>query len=241
MSYPVRGENVIVELMVDAVYYPVLCGTDCTFTREVEFVPIRTADSSLFDEVMPRREGWGITVNGVTKIENDTVLTFFYLLQTSIRRSTHSIRVTFEDEAGDAKEITGTVYIGSESITGPLSDYANATIEFKGTGAFTIQDVTPPDEPEYDYFSDYWTPNNGNNYIGGASSGSYTGTSYTLAATDTILEVRLEGTNYELVTGTPTNGERQCKFNTSLFRIEFPAALVLDNTQRVFVFFKRPL
>lgn len=237
MTYPVKGEDVVVELLVDAVYYPVLCGLDCTFSREVEFVNIRTSDSSVFEEVMPRRERWGITVNGVTKIENDTALTFFYLLQTSVRRNTHTIRVTFEDEAGDSKEITGTVYIGNESISGPVNDYANGSIEFRGTGAFTIQDVTPPVEPDIEIFSDYWVPTNGNSYISGASSGSYTGTAYTLTATDVILEVRMEGTNFEVVSGTPTTGERQCQFDTGTLRVNFP--ITFDGTQKVFVMFKR--
>lgn len=237
MPYPVEGKNVVVELLVDAVYYPVLCGIDCTFSREVEFISIRTSDSSVFDEVMPRRENWSVTVNGVTKIENDTVLTFFYLLQTSVRRNTHTIRVTFEDEDGDSKEITGTAYIGSESITGPQSDYANGSIEFRGTGAFTIQDVTPPVPPDIEIFSDYWTPSNGNAFINGASSGSYTGTAYTLGATDEIMEVRVEGTNYEVVSGTPASGERECQFDTGTLKINFP--ITFDGTQRVFVMFKR--
>ena len=241
MAYPVRGNDVVVELLVDGDYYPVLCGLDCSFTREVEFISIRTADSSVFDEVMPRRENWSVTVNGVTKIENDTVLTFFYLLMTSVRRTIHTIRVTFTDEAGGSKQIDGSVYIGSESITGPFADYANASIEFRGTGAFTVSTTTEPVTPEYNIYSDYWIPTNGNSYSSGASTGYTDGTQYTLAATDIILEVWVESVPFYATTGTPTNGSPEYKFDTGTLRLNFPAAFVFDGSQRVMVLFKRPV
>jgi hypothetical protein len=241
VTFPVKGENVTVGFKIGDDFYDVLCGVDCDFTNEVELIPITGPTSSTFEEIMPRKEKWAVTVNGVTKIENDTALTFFYLLQTSVRRQRQTIRMTFTDEDGDSKQIEGNVYIGNSNISGPISDYANSNIEFRGTGPYVISESISPEPEEFEILSDSWDTVNGDNFITGASSGNYTGTAYTLTTDDIILEVRMEGTNYEVVSGTPSNGERQCQFTTGPVRIQFPAALVFDGTQKVFVMFKRPI
>ena len=241
MSYPIKGEDVVLELLYDGNYYPVLCATDCTFSRQMNFVPITSTDSGIFREFMPGKEEWSMSVSGLTKVENDAALTFFWVLQTSVRRQLQTIRMTFTDEVGASKQISGSVYVGSQDISGPISDYAQCSIEFRGTGAFSVSATTPPAEPEINVYSDYWTPTNGLTYITGASSGSYTGTSYTLLSTDTILEVRVEGTSYEVVSSAPADGARECRFMTGPVRVQFPSALVFSGSERVFVMFKRSI
>ena len=241
MAEAIHGKDVIIELLIDADYYPILCGTDCSFSRTPEFIPITGPESGLFREFMVRREEWSMSVSGLTKVANAATLSFFYMLQTSVRRTQQTVRMTFEDAAGAAKQITGSVYIGQLDINGPATEFSSASIELKGTGGYTIEDVEPPVVTEYEYFSDYWQTVNGQNYISGASSGEYTGVAYTLGATDIPMLVDVEGTSYNLVTGTPTAGERECRFTTSPQRITFPADLIFDGTQRVFVMFKRPI
>lgn len=241
---PVYGREVVLEMLVSGVYYPVLCATDCSFTRSPEVIEKTSPSSGLFKEFMTRREEWSMSVSGLTKIENAAALTFFYILQTSVRRLAQDIRITFTDSDGDSKQITGTVLIGEQIISGPASDFSNCSIEMKGTGAFAIADTAPPIPGTFDIFSDYWQTVNGQSYIDGASSGTSpaavaNGGAFTLAATnDEILEVSLEGDEYDVIlSGTP--GNRQCKFTTSPVRITFQAGVVFDGTQRVFVEFKR--
>lgn len=239
MADAVHGSDVVIEMLVDDVYYPILCGTDCTFSRTPEFIPITTTTSGLFRDFMVRREEWSMSASGLTKIANATTLTFFYMLQTSVRRVSHDIRITFTDNLGGSKQITGTVLIGQMDINGPFSDFSQCTIELKGTGAYTIADTEPPIPGVFDILSDVWETTNGQNYVDGASTGDYTGTAYTLQAGDVLLQVDVEGTGFDIITsGTP--GNRQCKLNPSTFVLAFASDMIFDGTQKVFIEFNRP-
>lgn len=235
----VHGKDVIVEMLVEGDYYPILCGTDCTFSRVPEFIPTTSPSSGLFREYMIRREEWSMSVSGLTKIENSASLTFFYMLQTGVRRSKHTVRITFEDSDGNSKEINGSILIGQMDINGPFGDFSQCSIELKGTGAFVIGDVTPPIAGVVEYFADYWQTVDGQNYISGASSGQYDGINYTLTADDEILGVSVEGTEFYASLSTPTPGEPEFEFVTSPVKILFPADLIFNGTQRVYVLFKR--
>lgn len=243
MSEAILGRGVIVEMLVEDEYTPVLCGTDCSFVRTPELIETTNPTSGAWKDFSIRREEWGVTVSGLTKIANNAALTFFYMLQTSVRRLKQDIRITFTDPDGADIQISGSVLIGQESISGPVTDFAQCSIEFKGCGSFLIEDVTPPTPLELDVFSDYWTTTNGQNYVDGTSSATSpsavaNGGGFNLGATDTILEVEVEGTEFEVITsGTP--GNRECKFNNTTFILLFAADMIFDGTQRVFVEFKR--
>lgn len=241
MAEPVFGSGVIIEMYVDPEYIPILCGNDCTFTRTPEIIETTSPSSGLWQTYMIRREGWTMNVSGLTKIDNDTALTFFYMLQTAVRRTEQTIRMTFTDIDGNDIQISGQALIGPQSVSGPATDFAQCSIEFQGSGAFTVEGVTPPTPIDYLYISDWWQTVNGQIYIDGPSSGETDGTNYTLLLTDLILEVDMEGIQYDLVSGTPTAGRRECHFQTSPARIIFPSDVVFDGNQRVFVHFKRPV
>lgn len=236
MAQPIFGTGMILEMFITDQWYPILCATDCAYNRRAEFIEKTGPNSGLFREYAVRIEEWDMSASGLTKITNSSeALTFFYMLQTSVRRTEQQVRITFTDDEGGSKQITGNALIGDSTITGPATDWANCSIQLKGTGAFTISEVDPPSETEYTYLSDYWVVGNGNNYISGASAVH----GYTLISTDIPLEVDWEGLGYELVSGTPATGARECRFTTSPVRITFPADLISTGVQRVFVFFKR--
>lgn len=230
----VFGNNVIVEMFVTDDYYPVLCATDCEFRRTPEIIEKTTTTSGLFKEFAIRREEWEISVSGLTKIENDTSLSFFYMLQSSVRRQLQDIRITFEDNDGNNKQIQGDMLIGEESISASAIDFANGSIFFKGSGEFSITAVSDPPPGTVDIFSDYWIPSNGNNYVDG-NSVVY---SYLLGAGDELLEVDVEGTQFDIITsGSP--GNRQCKLNTTTYVLYFATDQIFDGTQKVYIEFKR--
>lgn len=235
---PIRGKDVIIEMSVDGVYYPVLCGTDCTFNTTPEFIEKTSATSGLFREFEKRLEEWTMSVNGLSYVENSTTLSFFYMLQTSVRRSDQAFRMTFVDENTDSIAIIGRAFIGESSITGPASDFANASISLKGNGAFTMAVVPPPVPADtFEVLADWWLPNAGTSSITGASTGNTDGTNYTLTEDDELLQVVVENMQMYEVNGTPQAGEPQYQFagGTVVFAMEF------DGSQKVFIMFKRPV
>jgi len=147
--------------------------------------------------------------------------------------------MTFTDDSSNSKQITGLAFIGSMSISGPISDFAQCSISLKGTGAYDVQTTVIPTPTDYETLSDWWQTVNANTFVNGASSGEHTGTMYTLADTDILLEVSMEGTQYDIITsGTPTG--RTCKY-VSVGKVQFPADVIFDGSQRVFVEWKRPI
>jgi len=236
MSDPVHGRNVVIEMRNDDLSFtPILCGEDCSFSRSPEFIPVTSTGSGLFREYMIRREEWSMSVNGLTKINNGATLSFFYMLQTSVRRVLKYFRITFTDDVGDNKQIEGNAYIGQMDINGPISDFAKASIELKGSGAFTVTTVTNPVPVEYEIISDYWQTVNGQNYVNGTSESVL----ITLQNTDEVLAAFLEGIEYDLVGSTPSAMSRECYFSTSPLRVIFP--ITFDGSQRVFLILKRPV
>lgn len=148
MSAFIEGKNVSVEIFATDDYYPVLCATDMVFTRTPEFISKTGPTSGLFREFAVRIEEWNVSVSGLTKVENDASLSFFYMLQTSVRRSQQQIRIVFRDTESPENiiSITGNILIGETSITGPATDFSQCSINFKGTGGFTQSAVidAPP-------------------------------------------------------------------------------------------------
>lgn len=227
--YPIRGEDVSIELLFNDTYYPVLCGTDCVFNRIPEFIYSTNPSSGLFKSKKIRREEWNMSVSGLTKAENDASLTFFYLLQNAVRRLTLSIRMTFTDPDGNSKSISGNVLIGNMSINGSSTDFANATIEFEGTGAFSTGATIDPPAAACSIYADYWLFPAGDTYIQGTSVVH----GYSLEAV-TVISVDREGVAYDLVSGTPSG--RQCKHNNTTGIISFDANIP-SNGETVWVVF----
>ena len=236
---PVFGNNVQVYLLISGVYYPALCGTDCSFKEEKEQVEASTITSGSFKEWRVRMISWSIDVSGLSKINNtDGQIAYFYLLQASVRMEAQTIKVKFTDAEGNTTEINGTCYILNSSITGPAANFANASITFLGTGPYDPSIIAGPGAPAaVDVKSDWWQTVNGNAFINGASSGQTDGTSYTLQNTDVVKLVFVEDANYKIVTGTPTAGTLECKLDLTNHKILFP--FTFDGTQRVTVVWER--
>jgi hypothetical protein len=233
MSSVIHGKDVVLEMLISGQYYPVLCATDCSFNRSIEFTDITGPDTGTFGKILPLIESWAMNVSGLTKVENDLVLTFFYILQTGVRRQSATVRITFTDDAAASKQISGSVYFGNMSIAGGISDFATGDIEMRGDGAYSIGDTIDPPLASIDnIFGDWWPTTGGQNYIDGASSEW----GYTLEAKQ-ILGVARSHQIYDVITsGTPTN--YQCKHNNITGVITFDTSIPFNAGETVWVIFK---
>lgn len=145
----IQGKDAVLEIFVTDGYYPILCAIDFTLATEPEFITKTGPTSGLFREFQKRIEGWSVQLNGLTKVENGTTISWFYLIQTAVRRAVQQIRITFTDSEGDTMVFTGSVLIGAQTITGPVSGFSQAAVEFKGTGGYELDTVIdPPAEQE---------------------------------------------------------------------------------------------
>lgn len=143
---PIWGYDVIVSLKVVDTYYPVFCATDMEFRMKQDVVLATSASTGSYRQ--KRLRGlceWSVTTSGLTKIDNsDGQISFFYLLQESIRGSQLDIKIDFTDEDSNEQSLSGAVIIPDLSINGPASDWSNASVTFEGTGAISMVPVDPP-------------------------------------------------------------------------------------------------
>lgn len=213
---PIFGYNTKVELLVASVYYPILCAEDMTFNvrQDVVLATSRTTGSAR-KKVLRGLYDYTVTVSGLTKVSNaDGQISFFYLLQASVRGSEQTIKLTFTDYDGNFQSITCQVIIPDLSITGPATAFSNSSITFEGTGEFEMNAVDPPPlDTDDEVFADWWETVEGQTFVelGVVPSGVE---GYVVPGDVTILLVTRETDQYDVIlTGTP--GNRQARWNSS--------------------------
>lgn len=226
----IHGSDCILEMLVDGDYKLLMCQADLTLRYVQEVLLKTTANSGINRGKATRLNETFAEASGLTPINSTTdVISWFYVMQEAIRTKVQSIRATFTDGNGVSKQISGSAVIAGGEITGNVDDFASASIQFEFTDGVTFSDLETPEDLSEQIFSDYWTTTEGATSISGASSVH----AYSLSG-KTALGVWREGTEYDLVTGTP--GNRQAKQNGA--SIEFGAAYPFNLGETVFVLFK---
>jgi hypothetical protein len=217
-------------MLVDGDYKLLMCQSEMTLRYQQEVLLKTTANSGINRGKATRLNETFADVSGLTPVASTTdTISWFYVMQESIRTKVQSIRATFRDGNGVGKQIAGSAVIAGGEITGAAEDFASASIQFEFTDGVTFSEVEVPQDLSEQIFSDYWTTAVGATSVSGAS----TVHSYSLSG-KTVLGVWREGTEYDLVSGTP--GNRQCRQNGGA--IEFGGAYPFEAGETVFVIFK---
>lgn len=202
---PIHGRDVLLSIMIDTEFYPVLCGVDMTFNCSQEVLLATSVDTGNFRKKRLRGlSDWNVSLSGLTKIDNtDGQVSFFYLLQQNIRGSEQMIQMMFTDADGNIQVLEGVVLIPNLSISGNVNSFADASVEFEGSGAFEITEPVSDVESGVceDLASDTFILGEGETAINGVGEN---GLSF---AGKEILEVDREGTQYDFKDGSPGNRE----------------------------------
>lgn len=229
---PIHGKDTLLSIKIDAEFYPVLCAVDMTFSCSQETILATTVDTGIWRRKRLRNlSEWNVSISGLTKIDNtDGQVSFFYLLQQNIRGSEQIIQIMFTDADGNIQVLEGTVIIPSLSINANVNSFDDANIVFEGAGEVTIQEAVSDVESDIcdELLSDTWTMAEGENSISGVGEG---GKSF---AGKEILEVDVEGTQYDYSATTP--GNREYSYNGTDISVEAAAP---EFGQKVFVLWKQ--
>lgn len=144
----IHGEDFIIEVLVGAAYKVMLCATDGTLRYTQEIITTTTENSGIWKGKAPRLNEATLSVSGLTPIQDDdTHVSWFYLMSDAVRILPQSIRATFTNGNGETKVISGTAIIASGEITGNADDFASSTIEFEFSDALTMSDEVTPGPP----------------------------------------------------------------------------------------------
>ena len=240
----VTGKNQIVEMKISGVWYPIFCCKSMDFTQEQEAVEITSVNSATGREYQAGMTTTKLSVSGVTVLDNtEGQIAITYLMGESIRRQVQTMRIRIIGNNTNTQQISFSALIIMNNLSRTFGNYSQSAVNMIVTGGITVGPVDPPGPVTVNVYGDYWVPTNGNNYVDGTSSGTSPsavafGGGFNLGATDTLLEVDVEGTEFEIITsGSP--GNRQCKLNTSTFVLYFASDQIFDGTQKVYIEFKR--
>lgn len=245
MSNRIKSNNVIIELAILGVYYPVFCGKTMEFVQSQELIEVTSVNSATGREYEPSMTTGTLSITGVSILDNaDGRISLPYLMGAALR-AVQNMRIRLTDDDATTLQISFQAIITTNTLSRAVGTYSNSAVSMTVTGGITVGSVTPPAPVEVNVYSDTWATVNGQSYVDGASLGISpsavaNGGAFTLGATDTLLEVKVEGTEFDLITsGAP--GNRQCKFNTSTFVVTFATDMIFDGTQKVFIEWKRTL
>lgn len=245
MGNHVQGKNIGGYLKVGSEYYPLFCGKTLNFGIQQEELETTNIASGSYKDFEAGMSSAMMEVGGVTILDNsDGRIAASYLMQQGVRRVKQDWKITKTDNDGGILIYTFKGIILSTGFDKSIPGYSQSFVSVRVCGAIE-SDIIPPPLTDFDVFSDYWQTVNGQNYIDGDSAGESNAspvayTPFELDDDDMILEVDMEGTQYDVVSGTPTPGTRECQFASSpTVRIIFPADVIFDGTQRVHVELKR--
>lgn len=228
----VQGRNVVLLKKVGVTYYPIGCAVSCQFRFKNEIVGKTDVNAGLFAKKRVRISDCSASVNGVLKRTNDDgILSTFHFLEEGVRRTEGDYKFLFTDDDGVAKIVTFIGLVETVDISGETSSMAEFDLQLQGTGGFEMSDLSDPRSPgDENVESDWWNTVNGQSYISGLSQSGLS------IVNKDILAVEIEGTGYDIVTGTP--GNRECKYTAS-GRIDFyPTEVVFDGSQTAYVLWK---
>jgi len=215
----IQGKNVLVRAKKDGSYVEWVCATSVEFYFDSELDEITTADSPNMKEFELGIGEWGFTLNTVSVAAPSTVAyTVFDSILESLRKNGLDVEISFEDDLGNVKAITGYALIPHTGINANVVGFSEDDIEFKGSGAFAISEVlvTPVDEldePEVIEITDSIIPVDGTTGNVPQLIG--------LTKDDVIYE--RDGIGKEVIdSGTPTDKQVLIDFTTGNITLPYP-------------------
>lgn len=236
MEYPVNGKDAVLMAWDAAIaaYKPFACSKGVRVAVNSPNAPTTTADSAFWETFKPTGlSNWSVSLSGIMFLRYPSTPKYviFDLVTEQVRLNGLNIKVVYTDQSGFPLYFTGFVYITTSDFGGEAGTLANWSTEMQGSGPLdltgTLITGTIPGEP----FSDWWNTTPGATAVSGASAVH----AYSLVG-KTILEVKREGLEYDIVTGTPVG--RQVKFTSGTGTLDFDTSLPFYPNETVFAIFK---
>lgn len=222
-----NGRDVVLYKKISDVYYQVACAESITLSFTNDIIRRSTITSGLFPSRRVRRSDISGSCSGVTKLTNAGGISIFHFLEEGVRRAEGDFKFYFTDDDGNEQEVVITALVEAINITSATTDLSSFDLSIVVTGGFEMNPVADPTSSISQIMSDWWETTEGQYTVSGNSQGGYS------IVGKTVVEVDREGTQYDLVTGTP--GNRECKYNSLAGSIEFQSTSPFTADERIFV------
>ena len=198
----VLSNNVIIEMLVSAQYYPIFCGKTFELVQNQEVVEVTSINSGADREYESGMTTHDVSITGVTVLDNtDGRISITYLMQQAIRRVAQTFRVRLTDDDGGTLQIGFNALIISNTLSRSPGTYSQSATGLKVTGGITFSAIIPP--PGGKQVQDPL-------YLDFVLGDTEVRDPLLEASGVEILEVQREGLGHDETTGSP--GNRQFKF-----------------------------
>lgn len=204
MANQVLGKNFITEILIEGVYYPILCGKTADLTLNQDEIEVTHVNSGISREYVPGMSNSTVNLSGVTLLDNtEGRISWTYLAQAAVRRAINTYRMTLTDQDGQTSAIIFNSFWTSGTLSRDVVSWSQSTISMRVTGDLTFSSVVPPPTPPACSIEDP--------IITSLAEGGTSVVSALLipavGETITILQVTRSGTTLYETTGTPGNLE----------------------------------
>jgi len=222
----IEGKNVILRALKGVDMVPFACATSLEFYYDTEMIEKSTVSSAGFTEWAGGMGTWGLTLGTVTHILKPGYYTVFDTLLDALRKLGLLIELSFDDEAGNIKTITGTVLIPHTGLSAGVDGFSEDDVEMIGSGGFTLNTTLfTPDQTEYEVQRYPYT----------SSVGGETSVGNAILINREILSVEIDGVGKELIlAGDPTDKQAKYVQGTGTILLPYP----LSPTEWVLILYK---
>jgi hypothetical protein len=141
----VQGKNVVV-FIYDGMWKMYACAKSATLEVITDFIETSVSGTGLFATYLPTKNSFTGSLDGVTSLEEESMLSLPDLRQRQITQQLLLMRFQRTDDAGNVYTDEASFYISSSSDTGSFDDMNLFSIDLRGTGVLT-QIFTPVNPP----------------------------------------------------------------------------------------------
>lgn len=147
MANQVLGKNVVVEMLISSVYYPLFCGKTRELPLEQDEIEVTHVNSGAAREYVPGMSNFLLNVTGLTILDNtEGRVSILYLMQQGIRRAINTFRMLFTDQDGDTAFIIVQAFVRNTNVAGDVTQWSQSSVTFRVTGEMTFGTIVPPPE-----------------------------------------------------------------------------------------------
>lgn len=224
----VKGNNVIIEVLVSGVYYPIFCGKTMEFSQNQDVVEITSINSVSSREYQAGMATASLNIGGVTVLDNTGGnISITYFMQESIRRQAQTMRISMTDDDGGSLQIAFSAIITNNTLSRARGTYSQSSMGLIVSGEPTFSAVIP--NPGVDCPEDPL-------YLSTVVDDTSVSDALLTQAGVVILEVDREGTQHDEVVGTP--GNRQFSFTAGTGTIDFDPTNPFNDGEVIYVLYK---
>lgn len=197
-DYNVQGKNILCEMQIDSLWYPIFCAKSGELVIEQDEIETTHVNSGSNREYVPGMSNGTFIMQGMTRINNDdTRVNIIYLMQSAIRRDIWPLRITLTNNNSQVATISFSAFIKSESFTKDATTLSSASVSWRVTGDVVFGSSVPaPAEPICEVKDPL--------YLTLAEGDTSVSDPLLDDPEVTILAVTREGTGYDETTGTPS-------------------------------------